>query len=85
MSAINEPASQEATYIFKSYDIGILEGTILTFIDASISDPVQRKALKDLLRPMVWKWAIENNLEYLYDSSLKEEMLSMGSTKNLEK
>ena len=45
----SSPMNRETMYLFHSYCISQLEGTILTFIDASIQDPVQRKALKDLL------------------------------------
>ena len=73
------PASVETMYLFHSYSIGNLEGTILTFIDASISDPVQRKALKDLLRPMIWNWAIENNQEEYYELKDKGGARPCGS------
>lgn len=65
----------EVVYVHRSYSIQDLEGKILTFIDASISDPVQRKALKDLLRPMIWSWAIESDMSSYYE--LKEK--SVGS------
>ena len=63
----SSPMNRETMYLFHSYCISQLEGTILTFIDASIQDPVQRKALKDLLRPMIWNWAIENNREEYWE------------------
>ncbi len=30
--------------------LGFLEGKVLTIVDASYSDPIQRKAVKDLVR-----------------------------------
>jgi len=56
----------DVVYVHLTYSIQNLEGKILTFIDASISDPVQRKALKDLLSPMIWNWAIESNMSSYY-------------------
>jgi hypothetical protein len=46
-------------YEFSSSNINDLVGQVLTFIDASISDPIQRKAMKDILQPMLCKWAID--------------------------
>lgn len=39
--------------------VGNLEGQWLTLIDATFSDPQQRKAMKDIVRKMIWKWDIE--------------------------
>ena len=33
-----------------------LEGQLLTIIDAIVSDPVQRKAAKDLFKRTLWDW-----------------------------
>ena len=39
-------------------DIGILEGKILTIVDASVADKQQNKALKDIIRRAIWfDWA----------------------------
>lgn len=35
-------------------DITTLEGRLLTLVDASFSDPQQRKAFKDMLRREIW-------------------------------
>lgn len=58
-------------YVLFSWAIQQLEGQILTVIDASIADPVQRKAVKDILRPMIWKWAIESNSSSQYEIKQK--------------
>ena len=72
MSKSNEPKTpDQIMYLYHSYAISDLEGRVLTFIDASITDPVQRKALKDLLRPMIWQWAIDNNVESYYELKQK--------------
>jgi len=47
-----------ANYEMRTDDISLLEGRILTHIDATFSDAQQRKAQKDILRQMVWDWAI---------------------------
>lgn len=39
--------------------VGSLEGRILTVIDATFSDPQQRKAMKDVLRKTIWDWDVE--------------------------
>lgn len=36
------------------HDIQTLEGRLLTIVDASFSDPIQRKAFKDLIRKEIW-------------------------------
>ena len=54
---------------------------MLTFLDAITADPVQRKALKDLMRPMIWDWAGSNNLEMLYDAKLKVGEEGAGSVR----
>lgn len=58
-------------YVHHSWAMGNLEGQILTFIDASIADPVQRKAIKDLISPMIWRWAQESDMSSYYE--LKEK------------
>ena len=35
---------------------GNLEGQWLTLIDATFSDKEQRKAMKDVVRKMIWDW-----------------------------
>lgn len=62
----NSP-SDMVGYVIFSDSIQGLEGKILTFVDASISDPIQRKAMKDLLRSMIWQWAIESNRSENFD------------------
>lgn len=37
-------------------DTSYLEGKILTIIDATFSDPQQRKAQKDVFRDILWDW-----------------------------
>lgn len=69
----NNPA---VMYVISTHSIGDLEGRVLTLIDASMSDPVQRKAMKDLLRPMIWNWAADSNMESYYE--LKQK--SVGNT-----
>lgn len=47
-------------------DISQLEGRILTIIDASIAEPRQNKATKDLIRQAIWfNWA--NQLDRVED------------------
>lgn len=53
----------EVEYKFYSYSIGILEGKMLTLIEASIQDTEQRKALKDIVRQTIWTWAVEHNCD----------------------
>lgn len=53
----------EITYSFEGYQIGRLEGKVLTLIEASIQDLEQRKALKDIMRQTIWGWAIDENQE----------------------
>lgn len=36
--------------------IGNLEGQWLTIVDATFSDREQRKAMKDIVRKMIWDW-----------------------------
>lgn len=51
----------QVKYQFHTSHIGMLEGRVLTLVDASFQDPVQRKAFKDVVRQAIWGWAIENN------------------------
>lgn len=73
MSKYNQPKNTpyEVEYLYFSPQIQDLEGKILTLVDASISDPVQRKALKNLFSPMIWNWAIESNMAQSYDIKIK--------------
>ena len=56
------PYKDEIKYQFFTPQIGTLGGELLTLVDASIGDPQQRKALKDIVRKTVWEWAIRENL-----------------------
>ena len=57
-----EVTAEYATYELKTYDVCELEGQLLTFIDATFSDPQQRKAQKDIIRQMVWNWVLPKAL-----------------------
>lgn len=57
-----KPYEMEVKYQFFTPQIQMLEGEMLTLVDASIGDPQQRKALKDIVRQTVWGWAIRENL-----------------------
>lgn len=54
-------STDEVLYQFGTFHISYLEGKLLTLIDASTPDKEQRKALKDIVRGIVWNWATENN------------------------
>ena len=60
MKTYNSPevTLENAKYQLYTYDISNLEGQLLTLIDASIVDAVQRKALKDIIRTKLWDWII---------------------------
>jgi|SRR6185436_1394521 len=51
----------EKRYIFWGSYISILEGKILTQLEASIIDGKQLEALKSVFREMIWKWAEETS------------------------
>lgn len=72
----------DVVYLHFSPQIQELEGKILTFIDASVSDSVQRKALKDLLRPAIWSWAIDSNMADMYKIEMVDSVKS-GIVKSL--
>lgn len=67
----NKSTPNDVEYLHFSPQIQDLEGRILTLVDASISDPVQRKALKNLFSPMIWSWAMESNMASQYDIRIK--------------
>lgn len=49
----------ERVFHHNEYSLQNLEGKLLTIIDASFSDEIQRKAVKDLISQVVWKWQWE--------------------------
>ena len=51
--------------------VGNLEGQWLTLVDATFSDPQQRKAMKDIVRKMIWDWDIEILDELCPDRTIK--------------
>ena len=65
------PTPEEMVYVHRSWAIGNLEGQILTFIDASFADPVQRKAIKDLISPAIWRWAMDSDMSSYYELKAK--------------
>ncbi len=63
MSIPNVPlagfGSNERIFHYSESNLQNLEGRLLTIIDASFSDSVQRKAVKDLISQATWKWQWE--------------------------
>ncbi len=49
-----------------------LQGRVLTLVDASVADPIQRKALKDLIKQDF------NNVEFLDSWSLREIVVQVA-------
>lgn len=60
MKTYNSPevTLENARYQIYTFDVSNIEGQLLTLIDASIVDVVQRKALKDIIRQKLWDWII---------------------------
>lgn len=58
-------------YVLGNGDISFLEGQILTYLDAILGDLEQRKAAKDIIRPLIWRWAIEQNIVSQYEMKLR--------------
>lgn len=50
------PKYNSSSPIVEHYDIDNLVGKLLTYVDATYSDPMQRSAHKDLIRQSVWDW-----------------------------
>lgn len=48
--------SSQLDPVLRIEDINRLVGQLLTFIDASISEPIQRQAMKDEIKQKVWNW-----------------------------
>lgn len=51
--------SQDFDFIHGGY-IGILEGEILTIIDATTQDQKQKEAIKSITRKAIWNWFERN-------------------------
>lgn len=53
---VNSPLNgeQPVLALLGHNDVRSLEGKLLTLLDASIADPTQRKAIKDLTRQVIW-------------------------------
>ncbi len=58
---LNPSPNEDVVYVLFTHSVGVLEGRVLTYLDAIVSDPIQRKASKDIIRPMLWDWAIQSN------------------------
>lgn len=54
-----QPPSMEMDFVLdcSAVDVRNLEGKLLTQIEAAMQDPTQRKALKDIMRSLLWDWA----------------------------
>lgn len=63
-STVNSPLNGEQPYFARvGYDdMRTLTGRILTIVDASYGDAVQRKAVKDLMKQAIW-WGWAEHLE----------------------
>jgi hypothetical protein len=68
----------DVVYVLFTFSIQDLEGKLLTYLDAILTDPVQRKAAKDIIRPMIWEWAITQNFadQHEIKNSLTGEIVS---------
>ncbi len=56
-----------------------LTGRLLTIIDATFSDPEQRKAMKDLFSQSLWSWYsgnIDSLSEYLREAEKKDQSVN---------
>lgn len=72
----------ERRYIFWGSYISILEGKILTQLEASIVDREQLKALKSIFRDMLWKWADETSwCDDCQNGKLKDKLPFDGEAK----
>lgn len=58
--------NNETPRLVWSSTINMFIGELLTLVDASIADVEQRKALKDIVRQMTWRWV--HNSMFLLDS-----------------
>ncbi len=76
------PTPNEIVYVHRSWAIGNLEGQILTFIDASFADPVQRKAIKNLISPVIWRWASDSDMSSYYELKEKSVGLTIPTNRN---
>lgn len=61
-----------------SYEVSDLEGRLLTIVDASLSDPQQRKAVKDLVRQNIRQWGM--NLPHLESEGLDSPNFKITNT-----
>jgi hypothetical protein len=71
VSLCTDPSHAPATrYSFWESQTNFLQGRILTIIDASYSDVVQRKAVKDLVRQ-----AFQNQTKWVYEIICGDRMV----------
>lgn len=63
-------------YIFWDGDIGSLEGKLLTQLEASIQDKDQLKALKSVVRDMLWRWVEASTWCQICENGKKLEKLA---------
>ncbi len=74
------PQGEQSPHIevkLESGSVGHLEGKLLTIIDASTQDQIQRKALKDIVSVTLWDWAMEWQLAYTHEQWKRSQ--SIGS------
>lgn len=61
INQVTEPASMFTNAVSH------LEGEILTVVDASISDPEQRRALKSVFSRTLWRWENSWSQNFKFD------------------
>lgn len=59
-------------------ELSNLEGRMLTIVDASISDPVQRKAMKDIVSQSVWTWGMDYHYGYTDEQWENNQKMGRG-------
>ncbi len=60
-------------------EISRLEGQMLTIVDAAISDPVQRKAVKDIVRREIWNFGSGWTLGFTTEQWEKNQQQGIGN------
>src|SRR5215216_2732672 len=81
---LHEGSTSDRRFIFWESYIKLLEGKLLTIIDASFPESSQQKAVKDLIRQSVWKWAEETTWCDNCENGRKIDKLKLRTTNKSE-
>lgn len=73
---VNYGVERNRPRIIRRWQLDNLVGKLLTYIDATYSDPQQRKAHKDIVKQSAYNWFLDSSNDFLADGTSVENAVN---------